>query len=158
MLMNILLSGNVPMPCAVLSCSVVSDSLRPYVWTVTRRASLSLGFSRQEYWSGLPFPPPGALPNPGIEPRSPALAGRFFTSWVIKEAPVCQYFNVNMKVAQSCPTLCDPTDYTVPGIPQTRILEWVAFPFSRGSSQPRVELNYMWILYQESSQGSLPIF
>ena len=41
------------------------------------------------------------------------------------------------KVAQSCPTLCDPVDYTVHGILQTRILEWVAFPFSRGSSQPR---------------------
>ena len=38
---------------------------------------------------------------------------------------------------QSCPTLCDPTDYTVHGILQARILEWVAFPFSRGSSQPR---------------------
>ena len=42
-----------------------------------------------------------------------------------------------MKVAQSCPTLCDPIDYTVHGILQARILEWVAFPFSRGSSQPR---------------------
>ena len=44
---------------------------------------------------------------------------------------------VNVKVAQSCPTLCDPMDYTVHGILQARILEWVAFPFSRGSSQPR---------------------
>ena len=42
-----------------------------------------------------------------------------------------------MKVAQSCPALCDPTDYTFHGILQARILEWVAFPFSRGSSQPR---------------------
>ena len=42
-----------------------------------------------------------------------------------------------MKVTQSCPTLCDPNDYTVHGILQARILEWVAFPFSRGSSQPR---------------------
>ena len=42
-------------------------------WTVARQAPLSLGFSRQEYWSGLPFPSPGDLPNPGIEPRSPAL-------------------------------------------------------------------------------------
>ena len=42
-----------------------------------------------------------------------------------------------MKVAPSCPTLCDPTDYTVHGIPQARILEQVAIPFSRGSSQPR---------------------
>ena len=44
---------------------------------------------------------------------------------------------VKVKVAQSCPTLCDPLDYTVHGILQARILEWVAFPFSRGSSQPR---------------------
>ena len=44
-----------------------------------------------------------------------------------------------MKVAQSCSTLCDPTDYPVCGTLQARILEWVAFPFSRGSSQPRVE-------------------
>ena len=42
-----------------------------------------------------------------------------------------------VKVAQLCPTLCDPMDYTVHGILQVRILEWVAFPFSRGSSQPR---------------------
>jgi len=41
------------------------------------------------------------------------------------------------KVAQSCPILCDPMDYTVRGILQARILEWIAFPFSRGSSQPR---------------------
>ena len=42
-------------------------------WTVARQAPLSMGFSRQEYWSGWPFPSPGHLPNPGIEPRSPAL-------------------------------------------------------------------------------------
>ena len=42
-----------------------------------------------------------------------------------------------VKVAQSCPALCNPMDYTVQGILQARILEWVAFPFSRGSSQPR---------------------
>ena len=44
---------------------------------------------------------------------------------------------MKVKVAQSCPTLCDPMDYTVHGILQARILEWAAFPFSRGSSQPR---------------------
>ena len=42
-----------------------------------------------------------------------------------------------VKVAQLCPTLCDPMDYTVHGILQVRILKWVALPFSRGSSQPR---------------------
>ena len=44
---------------------------------------------------------------------------------------------VKVKVAQLCPILCNPMDYTVHGILQVRILEWVAFPFSRGSSQPR---------------------
>ena len=44
-------------------------------WTITGQAALFMGFSRQEYWSGLPFPPPGDPPNPGIEPVSPALAG-----------------------------------------------------------------------------------
>ena len=43
-------------------------------------SSLSLGFRRQEYWSGLPFPSPGDVPDPGIKPASPALAGRFFTT------------------------------------------------------------------------------
>ena len=51
-----------------VSCSVVSDSVTP--WTVAYQAPLFMGFSRQEYWSGLPFPPPGDLPNPGIEPTS----------------------------------------------------------------------------------------
>ena len=45
--------------------------------------------------------------------------------------------SVKVKVAQSCPTLCDPMDCTVHGILQARILEWVAFPFSKASSQPR---------------------
>ena len=48
-------------------------------WTVALQAPLSMGFSRPEYWSGLPCPPPGDLPDPGIKPGSPVLAGRFFT-------------------------------------------------------------------------------
>jgi len=59
--------------CFSVSFSVVSNSATP--WTVAHQAPLSMGFSRQEYWSGLPFPYPGDLPNPGIEPRSPALQG-----------------------------------------------------------------------------------
>ena len=42
-----------------------------------------MGFSRQEYWNGLPFPPPGNLPDPGLEPMSPALAGRFFIAGTV---------------------------------------------------------------------------
>ena len=49
-------------------------------WTVTYWASLSMGFSRQEYWSGLPFPSPGDRPNPGIEPGSPTLEADALTS------------------------------------------------------------------------------
>ena len=73
-----------------------------------------------------------------------------------------------VKVTQSCPTLCDPMDYTDHGILQARILEWVAFPFSMGSSQPRDRSQVScivggffffffcrWILYQLSHKGSL---
>ena len=49
------------------------------------------------------------------------------------------FFIVKVKVTQLCPTLCDPMDYTVLGILQASILEWVAFPFSRGSPQPRIK-------------------
>ena len=53
------------------------------LWTTVHQVSLSVGFSRQEYWSGLPFPPPGDLSHPGmkpVSPMSPALAGGFFTT------------------------------------------------------------------------------
>ena len=49
-------------------------------WTVTHQAPLSMGFPRQEYWSGLPFPSPGDLPDPGIEPQSPTLQADPLTS------------------------------------------------------------------------------
>ena len=49
-------------------------------WTVAHQAPPSMGFSRQEYWGGLPFPSPGDLPDPGIEPRSPALQADALTS------------------------------------------------------------------------------
>ena len=54
----------------------------------SHQAPLSMGFSRQEYWSGLPCPPPGVLPYLGIKPRSPALAGGFFTTHATWEAQV----------------------------------------------------------------------
>ena len=55
----------------MFSRSVVSDSL-VIPWTVVHQAPLPMGFPRQKYWSGLPFPPPGDLPDPGIEAASPA--------------------------------------------------------------------------------------
>ena len=62
-------------PCQY--CCLVAKSIP---WTVALQAPLSMGFLRQEYWSGLPFPSPGDLPHPGIQPASPALAGGFFTT------------------------------------------------------------------------------
>ena len=60
------------MNCILLSCSVVSDSLDCMTpWNVAHQASLSMEFSRQEYWSGLPYPLPEDLPNPENKPRSP---------------------------------------------------------------------------------------
>ena len=61
-------------------------------WTVTHQSILSMGFSRQEYWSGLPFPSPGALPDPGIKTVSPAPADRFF----ITEPPVYMKFIIGV--------------------------------------------------------------
>ena len=60
------------------------------LWSVAHQAPLSMGFSGKDYWSGLPRPPPGDLPDPGIKPVSltyPALAGRFFTTRATWEAP-----------------------------------------------------------------------
>ena len=62
-----------------VSRSVVYDSLGP-PQTVEHQASLSMGFSKQEYWSGLPVPSPGDLPDPGIEPSPPAWEGEFLTA------------------------------------------------------------------------------
>ena len=71
-----------------LSLSHVQLFVTP--WTVAHQAPLSMRFPRQEYWSGLPCPTRGDLPNPGIEPTSPeapVLAGRFLTTEPSKEAP-----------------------------------------------------------------------
>ena len=76
---------------------VMSDSAT--LWTVALQTPLSIGFSRQEYWSGLLFPIPGDLPDPGMEPKSPvspALAGGFFTTsatWEAEESIVVQNAN-----------------------------------------------------------------
>ena len=63
-------------------------------WTVAHQDSLCMGFPRQEYWSGLPFPTPGDLPDPGIKltsPAAPALAGRVFTA-ELPVKPLCYHY------------------------------------------------------------------
>ena len=109
-----------------------------------------MGFSRQEYLSGLPFPSPGDLPDPGIESRSPAFQADALPSeppgkpCSIQDCPLVllNSKHINCPVAQSCPTLCGPMDCSPPGssvhgIFQARILDWVAIPYFRGSSWPR---------------------
>ena len=78
-------------------CSVVSDCLATSWVYVACQASLSVGFSRQEYWSGLPFLSPGDLPDPRIKFMSPALAGRFFALEPPgKPEPFCKYQYMKM--------------------------------------------------------------
>ena len=87
-------------------------------------------FSRQGYCSGLPFPSPGDLPNPGIE-AGLLHCRQILYQWATREAPKWKWKSL------SCVRLCDLMDYTAHEILQARILEWVAVPFSRGLSQPR---------------------
>ena len=116
-------------------------------WTAAYQAPLSMGFSKQEYWSGLPFPSllvPWAGNDPGLlhwELRvfatldcegspTPTVSWKSFTSCV------------HAKSLQSCPTLCNPMDCSLPGssvhgIFQAIVLEWIVISFSRGSSHPR---------------------
>ena len=67
-------------------------------WTVACQAPLSMGFSRQEYWSGLPFPSPGDFPNPGIEPASCAFLGGFFTTEPSGKLVFTNWFPVNQRL------------------------------------------------------------
>ena len=136
----------------MLSCfSCVRLFVTP--WTIVHPAPLSMGFSRQEYWTGLLCPPPVDLPDSGIKSAtlmSPALAGGFFTTsatWAALSRDVCRHacsvasvelpllLATAAKSLQSCPTLCDPKDGSppgspVPGILQARTLVWVAISFS----------------------------
>ena len=147
-----------------VSCSVVSNSVTP--WMVAHQA-LSMGFSRQEHWSGLPCPPPWNHPNPGTESRSPALQADFLPfelagkPYMIKEekklkkkkafislkasTTISLAYKVLSRSAVS--DLCDSMDYSPPGsfvhgIFQARILQWVAMSFSRGSSRLR---DWTWV-------------
>ena len=151
-------------------------------WTVTHQAPLYMQISRQEYWSGWPWPTPGDLPDPGIEPTFLCLLHWQADSLPLSHMGGPQYSSVLCLVTQSCLTLCNPMDYSPPGsslqgdsvgrnigvgchallqgifqsqrlnpgLPHykqilyplshqgtPRILEWVAYPFCRGSSQAR---------------------
>ena len=74
------------------------------LWIVARQAPLSIGFSRQEYWNGLPFPSPEDLPDPGVKPtslESLALTSRFFTtstSWETPSSPICGFISDSLRI------------------------------------------------------------
>ena len=137
-----------PVSCACVLSHFTHVRLFVTLWTVACQAPLSMGFSRQEYWSELPCPPPKDLPDPGIKPihpASPALqAGSLPTEPTGKPKgndPIIYHTGIDVGglVAKSCLTLCDFLDCSLPGssvhrIFQVGILEWVAISFSRVSS------------------------
>ena len=133
-------------------------SLQPHGLDIAFQGPLSMGFSRQEYWRGLSFPPPRDLPNPGIKPMSltsPALAGRFFTTSITWEAQ-----ELKVLVAQSCPTLCNLM--VCPwNSPWQEYWSGLPFPFQGISGISETQgsnpglLHCRWITYHLSYQGSL---
>ena len=80
--------------------------------------------------------------QPRVQTWVSCIAGRFFTIWTTREGPP---YYIKVKVTQSCLIICNPMDYTFCEILQARILEWKAFPFSRGSSQFRDRTQFSWI-------------
>ena len=98
-------------------CAVLSHVwLFANPWTAVCQAPLSMRFLRQEYWSGLPFPPPVDLPDPGIKPASPALQVDSLSAEPL--AGVGSHLQIQFSsVAQSCLTLWDPMNCSKPGLP-----------------------------------------
>ena len=138
-------------------------------WTVACQASPSMGFSQQGYWSGLLFPSPGDLPNPGIEPEFPALQAMLYP--LSHQGKDCHnkfaehpLFHMWLLFSRkSCPTLCDPMDCSmlvssVHRISWTKILEWVAISFCRDLHDPGIKLSSLALKVDSlplSYQGSL---
>ena len=134
---------------SVLSCS---SHIRLFAtpWTVPRWAPLSMGFSRQEYWGGSPFPSPGHLPDSGIKPvslTSSALACRFFTTSATWEAPATV---VKVKVAQSNSLRPMDSPGQNIGVGSCSLLPGI---FPTQGLNPGLP-HCRWILYQLSRQGS----
>ena len=134
-----LVTQSCPTLCRLMGCSLPDSSFH------------GISQARILEWVAISNWVGGNLPHPGIEldllhllhwqagslslvpPEKTLLRLQHSLNWTIDSTWVSKW----VKVTQTCPTLCDPMDYTLRGILQARILEWVAFPFSRGSSQPR---------------------
>ena len=88
-------------------------------WSISCQAPMSMGFPRQEYWSGLLFPPPGDLSDQGIEPESPALPAlqvNTLPTEPLGKPKYCDSAQFSL-VVHSCPTLCDPMYRSTPNLP-----------------------------------------
>ena len=97
-------------PCCCCCCLIIhSCPTLCSSWTIACQAPLSMGFPRQEFWSGLPFPSPGDLPNLGIKLKSPA--------WQADSLPLSHLgsWRKTCSVTKLCLTLCDPVDCSMPG-------------------------------------------
>ena len=127
----------------MLSCSVVSYSLQHHGLQPVRLLG-PWGFSRQGYWSGLPYSPPGDLPNPGIKPRSPLLQGDSLSSEPLGKPKntgvgrLCLLQGIfPTQGSKPCLLHCGRILYQLSHKGSPRILEWVDYPFSRGYFRPR---------------------
>ena len=121
----------------VLRRSVVSDSVTP--WTVAYQAPLSVEFSRQEYWSGLPCPLPQDLPNPVIKPKSfmsPTLAGGLFTTSTTWEAPP-DNTRARTHTHTHTHSVIFPTEAGSPAVLRQKYLTFKTMSFRRPRSEPR---------------------
>ena len=108
------------------------------LWTVTHQASLSMGFPRQKYWNGLPFPHQGIFPIQRSHPRLLYWQDSLPQNDQEKLNEWPDLVLSHSVMSNSCnPMACSPPGSSVLGILQARTLEWVSIPFSRGSSWPR---------------------
>ena len=133
-------------------------------WTIAHQAPLPMEFSREEYWSGVPLPSPGDLPNPGIKHRSlasPALTGGFFTTSATWEAPHKRVCVCMCSVTHSCLTLCNPMDWIVAHqapLPMkfSRKEYWTGLPFPSPGDVPNPEIEHRSPALQVDSLPSEP--
>ena len=141
-----------PVFCSLFSCSVTQLGVC--------QAPLCVGFSRKECWCGLPFPPPGDLPDQPSDPHLLCLLCLLHCRWVLYHWATGEaQINLRMreyaaaaaaKSLQSYPTLCDPIDgsppgSSIPGVLQARTLEWVAISFSNMREYMWVQMKQDWL-------------
>ena len=148
MLPGIPLSPLIPAPHAhpqfPLCCAVVSHfshaQLFETLWTVTLQAPLSMGFSRQGYWSGLPCPPPGDLADPGTEPWS--LMSPLWQAGSLPPGSPMQGFVCVWCLVVSSSLRPHPPGSSILWILQAKLLEWVAMAFFRDLPNPGIDLRF----------------